>query len=104
MRSLSPMFDDAVINCVASDRASTVQKLFHVAELIWAEGAADRSAAPSAQISSATWKSFWTVDARSLATQLITASSNIGLSERILRSPVRFLGGDRDIGVATASG
>ena len=44
MRSLSPMFDDAVINCVASDRASTVQKLFHVAELIWAEGAADRSA------------------------------------------------------------
>ena len=44
MRSLSPMFDDAVIDCVASDSASTVQKLFHVAELIWAEGAADRSA------------------------------------------------------------
>ena len=44
MRSKSPMFDDAVVDCVASGRAPTVQELFHVAELIWAEGAADRSA------------------------------------------------------------
>lgn len=44
MRSISPMFDDAVIDCVASDRAPTVQELFHVAELIWTEGAADLSA------------------------------------------------------------
>ncbi|QBM76625.1 hypothetical protein E2E30_13225 [Sphingomonas sp. AAP5] len=44
MRSISPMFDDAVIDCVASGRAPTVQELFHVAELIWAEGAPDRSA------------------------------------------------------------
>lgn len=44
MRSTSPMFDDAVIDCVASDRAPTVQELFHVAELIWVEGAVDRSA------------------------------------------------------------
>ena len=44
MRSISPIFDDAVIDCVASDRAPTVQELFHVAERIWADGAADRSA------------------------------------------------------------
>lgn len=44
MRSISPMFDDAVIDCVASDRAPTVQELFRVAELIWLEGAGDRSA------------------------------------------------------------
>jgi len=43
MRSISPMFDDAVIDCIAGDRSPTVQELCQVAELIWAEGAADRS-------------------------------------------------------------
>ncbi|WP_010165317.1 hypothetical protein [Sphingomonas sp. PAMC 26617] len=44
MRSTNSLFDDAVIDCMASDRPPTVQELFHVAERIWAEGAADRSA------------------------------------------------------------
>ena len=44
MRSISPMFDDAVIDCVARDRAPTVQELCHVAERIWTEGGTDRSA------------------------------------------------------------
>jgi hypothetical protein len=44
MRSISPVFDDAVIDCMASDRAPTIRELIHVAERIWAEGAADRSA------------------------------------------------------------
>ncbi|GGB43642.1 hypothetical protein GCM10011380_36350 [Sphingomonas metalli] len=44
MRSANTLFDDAVIDCVAGDRAPTVQELFHVAEVIWTEGAADRSA------------------------------------------------------------
>ena len=44
MRSISPLFDDVVIDCVASDRAPTVQELFHVAGRIWADGASDRSA------------------------------------------------------------
>lgn len=44
MRSKSPLFDEALIDCVAADRAPTVQELLHVAERIWAEGAADRSA------------------------------------------------------------
>lgn len=43
MRSISPLFDDAVIDCVATDRAPTVQELFHVAERIWEDGAVDRS-------------------------------------------------------------
>lgn len=44
MRSRNRLFDDAVIDCVASDRGPTVQELVRVAERIWAEGAADRSA------------------------------------------------------------
>lgn len=44
MRSINALFDDAVIDCVATDRAPTVQELFHVAERIWAEGGADRLA------------------------------------------------------------
>jgi hypothetical protein len=44
MRSISPVFDDVVIDCMASDRAPTIQELIQVAERIWAEGAADRSA------------------------------------------------------------
>jgi hypothetical protein len=43
MRSINPLFDDAVIDCVATNRAPTVKELFHVAERIWGEGAADRS-------------------------------------------------------------
>lgn len=44
MRSMNSLFDDAVIDCISSDRAPTIQELFHVAERIWAEGAANRSA------------------------------------------------------------
>lgn len=44
MRSINALFDNAVIDCVATDRAPTVQELFHVAERIWTEGASDRSA------------------------------------------------------------
>ncbi len=44
MGSINPLFDDAVIDCMASDRAPTLQELLHVAERIWADGAADRSA------------------------------------------------------------
>ncbi|GHH26103.1 hypothetical protein GCM10008023_40210 [Sphingomonas glacialis] len=44
MRSINVLFDDAVIDCVASDRAPTIQELFHVAERIWTDGASDRSA------------------------------------------------------------
>ncbi|GAY19510.1 MULTISPECIES: hypothetical protein [Sphingomonadaceae] len=43
MRSINPLFEDAVIDCVATDREPTVQELFHVAQRIWAEGAANRS-------------------------------------------------------------
>jgi hypothetical protein len=41
MRSISPVFDDVVIERMASDRAPTIQEPIHVAERIWAEGAAD---------------------------------------------------------------
>jgi hypothetical protein len=44
MRSINPLFEDAVIDCVATDREPTVQELFQVAQRIWAEGAADRPA------------------------------------------------------------
>lgn len=44
MRSISPLFDDAVIDCLACDRAPSVQELFHVAEVIWKDGGSDRSA------------------------------------------------------------
>ncbi|MDG5972964.1 hypothetical protein JAGODDHD_03734 (plasmid) [Sphingomonas paucimobilis] len=35
MRSINPLFEDAVIDCVATDREPTVQELFHVAQRIW---------------------------------------------------------------------
>lgn len=41
---MNPLFDDAVIDCVATNRAPTVQELLHVAERSRADGAADRSA------------------------------------------------------------
>lgn len=44
MRSISPLFEDAVIDCVATDREPSVQELFRVAERIWSDGAANRSA------------------------------------------------------------
>ena len=44
MRSTSPLFEPTVIDCVAHDRAPTVQELFDVAERIWTDGAAGRSA------------------------------------------------------------
>ena len=44
MRLTSPLFEPTVIDCVARDRGPTVQELFDVAERIWIEGAAGRSA------------------------------------------------------------
>lgn len=44
MRPTNPLFEEAVIDCVASDREPTDQELFQVAQRIWAEGAANRSA------------------------------------------------------------
>ena len=44
MRSNSPLFEPIVIDCVARGRAPTVQELFDVAERIWTDGAAGRSA------------------------------------------------------------
>ncbi|WP_029624172.1 hypothetical protein [Sphingomonas sp. PAMC 26617] len=44
MRSINPLFDNAVIDCVATDRQPSVQELFRVAQRIWSDGAADRSA------------------------------------------------------------
>jgi len=44
MRSINPLFAEAVIDCVATDRPPTVQELFQVAQRIWTDGAANRSA------------------------------------------------------------
>ena len=44
MRSINPMFKNAVIDCVATDRQPSVQELFCVAQRIWSDGAANRSA------------------------------------------------------------
>ena len=44
MRLTSPLFELTVIDCMAHDRAPTVQELFDVAERIWTEGAPGRSA------------------------------------------------------------
>jgi hypothetical protein len=44
MRSFNPLFADAVIDCMATDREPSVQELFQVAQRIWTEGAPDRSA------------------------------------------------------------
>lgn len=44
MRSASPLFEPTVIDCVARDRAPTVQEFFDVAERIWTDGAVGRSA------------------------------------------------------------
>ena len=44
MRSINPLFENAVIDCVAIDRQPSVQELFRVAQRIWSDGAADRSA------------------------------------------------------------
>ncbi len=44
MRSIITLFEDTVIDCVATDREPSVQELFRVAERIWSDGAANRSA------------------------------------------------------------
>ena len=44
MGSINSLFEDAVIDCVATGRAPSVQELFLVAERIWVDGASDRSA------------------------------------------------------------
>ena len=44
MRSINPLFEDAVIDCVATNREPSVQELFRVAQRIWSDAAADRSA------------------------------------------------------------
>jgi hypothetical protein len=42
--STSPMIINEVIDCMSEDREPSVEDLFRVAERIWSEGAANRSA------------------------------------------------------------
>lgn len=42
--SNSPLMPDQLIDCMASGRDPTVQELFVIAERIWTDGAAGRSA------------------------------------------------------------
>lgn len=42
--SISPLMPEEVIDCMASGRDPTVQELFAIAERIWTDGAAGRSA------------------------------------------------------------
>ena len=42
--SINPLFANEVVDCVAEGRDPTLHELFSVAQRIWAEGAADRSA------------------------------------------------------------
>lgn len=42
--SISPLFADEVVDCMGEGRAPTVRELFRVAERIWSDGGADRSA------------------------------------------------------------
>ncbi|SFN85264.1 hypothetical protein [Sphingomonas sp. OK281] len=43
-RSTSPLFVDAVIDCMGEGRAPTLEELLLVAQRIWSDGAASRSA------------------------------------------------------------
>lgn len=43
-RSTSPLFPDAVIDCVGEGRAATEEEIMVVAQRIWSDGAATRSA------------------------------------------------------------
>ena len=42
--SASPLVADQLVDCIANDRDPTVQELFALAERMWTEGAAGRSA------------------------------------------------------------
>jgi hypothetical protein len=44
MMSLSPLVPDELVDCIASGRDPTLTELFTLAESIWTEGAAERSA------------------------------------------------------------
>ena len=43
-RSISPLFVDAVIDCMGEGRAPTHEEMMIVAQHIWSDGAASRSA------------------------------------------------------------
>jgi hypothetical protein len=43
-RSTSPLFVDAVIDCMGGGRAPTPEEMMIVAQRIWSDGAASRSA------------------------------------------------------------
>ena len=42
--SVSPLIADQLVDCIANDRDPTVQELFALAERMWTEGSAGRSA------------------------------------------------------------
>lgn len=44
MRSINPLFEDAVIDCLETDRQPSVEELFRVAQRIWSDGATNGSA------------------------------------------------------------
>lgn len=44
MISINPLFADEVVECIAEGRDPSLEELFTVAQRIWADGAADRSA------------------------------------------------------------
>lgn len=44
MYSISALFDDTMIECIATGRTPAVRELFHVAKSIWLESGANRSA------------------------------------------------------------
>ncbi len=43
-RSTSPLFMDAVIDCVGEGRAPTLEEMLIVAQRIWSDGAVSRTA------------------------------------------------------------
>lgn len=44
MGSINSLFENAVIDCMATGRGPSIAELFTVAERIWMDGASDRSA------------------------------------------------------------
>lgn len=51
-RSFNPLFAHEVIECVSEGRSPTTPELFRLAERIWREGAAERSAFAWGQLAS----------------------------------------------------
>ena len=44
MKSINSLFENAVIDCIATGRGPSITELVIVAERIWVDGASDRSA------------------------------------------------------------